>query len=71
MKNAAVKNRERSSNLIGNTLPLRNRAQTFKCYVKFEVLMAVTMKNPVLWDKETQFVLHRGHITSPLQSPAS
>jgi hypothetical protein len=29
------------------------------------------MKNVVFWDIETQFVLHRGHITSPLQSPAS
>jgi hypothetical protein len=30
----------------------------------------VTMKN-VFWDIETQFVLHRRHITSPLQSSAS
>jgi hypothetical protein len=29
------------------------------------------MKNVVFWDIETQFVLHRKHITSPLQSPAS
>jgi hypothetical protein len=32
--------------------------------------MAVTMKNVVFWDIKTQFVLHREHITSPLQSPA-
>jgi hypothetical protein len=38
--------------------------------VRFEVLTAVTMKNGVLWDIKTQFVLHRRHITSPLQSPA-
>jgi hypothetical protein len=28
------------------------------------------MKNAVFWDIKTQFVLHRRHITSPLQSPA-
>jgi hypothetical protein len=39
--------------------------------VKFEVFTAVTMKNAVFWDIKTQFVLHRRHITSPLQCPAS
>jgi hypothetical protein len=29
------------------------------------------MKNAVFWDIKPQFVLHRKHITSPLQSPAS
>jgi hypothetical protein len=29
------------------------------------------MKNVVFWDIKTQFVLHRRHITSLLQSPAS
>jgi hypothetical protein len=28
------------------------------------------MKNDVFWDIKTHFVLHRRHITSPLQSPA-
>jgi hypothetical protein len=28
------------------------------------------MKNMVFWDKKTQFVPSRRHITSPLQSPA-
>jgi hypothetical protein len=28
------------------------------------------MKNVVFWDIKPQFVLHRRHITSPLQSPA-
>jgi hypothetical protein len=28
------------------------------------------MKNVVFWDIKTQFVLHRRHITSPLQSSA-
>jgi hypothetical protein len=30
----------------------------------------MTMKNIVFWDKKPQFVLHRRHITSPLQSTA-
>jgi hypothetical protein len=29
------------------------------------------MKNVVFWDIRPQFVLHRRHITSPLQCPAS
>jgi hypothetical protein len=29
------------------------------------------MKNVVFWGIKTQFVLHRRHLTSPLQSPAS
>jgi hypothetical protein len=37
--------------------------------VRFEVLTAVTMKNAVFWDVKTQFIPHRRHITSPLQSP--
>jgi hypothetical protein len=39
--------------------------------VRFEVFTAVTMKNVIFWDIKTQFVPHRRHITSPLQSPAS
>jgi hypothetical protein len=39
--------------------------------VRFEAFTAVTMKNVVFWDIKTQFVLHRRHITSPLQGPAS
>jgi hypothetical protein len=38
--------------------------------VGFEVSTAVTMKNSVFCDIKTQSVLHRRHITSPLQSPA-
>jgi hypothetical protein len=30
--------------------------------------MAVTMKNVVFWDIKTQFVPHRRHMTSPLES---
>jgi hypothetical protein len=38
--------------------------------VRVEVFSAVAMKNFVFWDIKTEFVLHRRHITSPLQSPA-
>jgi hypothetical protein len=31
-----------------------------------QVLPAVTMKDAVFWDKATEFVPHREHITSPL-----
>jgi hypothetical protein len=42
------------------------------CYRdRFEVIMAVIMKNVVFWDIKTQFVPLRRHITSPLQSPDS
>jgi hypothetical protein len=40
-------------------------------FVRFGVFTAVTMKNIVFWDMKPQFVLHRRHITSPLQSPAN
>jgi hypothetical protein len=39
-------------------------------YKKFEAFRAVTMKNAVFWDIKSQFIPHRKHITSPLQSPA-
>jgi hypothetical protein len=39
-------------------------------FVRFEVFMAVTMKNVIFWDIKTQFITHRKHIKSPLQSPA-
>jgi hypothetical protein len=39
-------------------------------YVRFEVFTAVTMKNVVFWDIKSQFLLHKRHIRSPLQSPA-
>jgi hypothetical protein len=38
--------------------------------VRLAVFTAVTMKNVVLWNIRAQFVPHRRHITSPLQSPA-
>jgi hypothetical protein len=43
----------------------------FIVFVTSEVFTAVTLKNVVFWDTKTQFVLHRRHITSPLQSSAS
>jgi hypothetical protein len=32
--------------------------------------MAVTMTTAVFWDIKSQFVPHRNHVTSPLESPA-
>jgi hypothetical protein len=48
-----------------------NAIPTLLKYVRFEAFTVITMKNFVFWDIKTQFVLHRRHITSPLQSPAS
>jgi hypothetical protein len=45
------------------------RNNEFHKEVRFEVFTAVTMKNAVFWDIKTQFVLHRRHIMSLLQSP--
>jgi hypothetical protein len=45
---------------------VREPSQLMLC--KFEVFTAVTMKNVVLWDIEPHFVLHRRHITFPLES---
>jgi hypothetical protein len=42
----------------------------FQYSVRCEMLTAVTMKNAVFWDIETQIVPYRRHITSPLQSSA-
>jgi hypothetical protein len=39
--------------------------------VIFEIFTGVTMKNVIFWDIKTQFVLHRRHITYPLQNPVS
>jgi hypothetical protein len=50
------------------TSPLQSPAS--KCYVRFEVFTAVTMKYVVSWDMKPQFVLHMRQITSPLQSTA-
>jgi hypothetical protein len=32
------------------------------CYVRFEVLTEVNMKNAFFWDLKTQFISHRKHI---------
>jgi hypothetical protein len=47
-----------------------NLGRNTDCPIRFEVFTAVTMTNAVFWDTKTQFVLHRRHITSPLQSTA-
>jgi hypothetical protein len=44
--------------------------EQYEICVRFEVFTAVTMKNAVFWDIRKQFVPHRKHIASPLQSPA-
>jgi hypothetical protein len=49
----------------GSLTDLLNLRET---YARLEVFTAVTMKNTVLSNIQTQFVLHRRHITSPLQS---
>jgi hypothetical protein len=62
--------RRRPFILVGS--PSRFHSEhSFIVPVKFEVFTAVTIKNVVFWDIKTQFVLHRRHITSPLQTPAS
>jgi hypothetical protein len=40
-------------------------------HVRFEIFTAVTMKNVAVWDIKPQFVLHRRHVMSLLQSTAS
>jgi hypothetical protein len=60
----------KSYGLDGRGFDSRKGQGTF-LYVRFEVFTAVTMKNGVFWDINPQFVLHRRHITSPQQSPAS
>jgi hypothetical protein len=52
------------SNLPSSSLLLR--LWNIKDIVRFEVFIAVTMKNVIFWDIKPQFVLHRRHITSPL-----
>jgi hypothetical protein len=47
------------------------RGQGLDTCACLNVFTAVTMKNGVFWDIKTQFVLHRRHITSPLQNAAS
>jgi hypothetical protein len=41
--------------------------RSLSMFKRFEVFTAVTMKNVDFWDIKIQFVLHRGHITFPLQ----
>jgi hypothetical protein len=52
-------------------ISFHDHLETNPNFVRFEVFPAATMENVVFWDIKTLFVLHRRHITSPLQSPAS
>jgi hypothetical protein len=62
---------ERLSSSIWVKAPIYRRTRLANTpSVRFEAFTAVTMKNVVFWDIETQFVLHRRHITSALQRPA-
>jgi hypothetical protein len=46
----------------------RLKCGTLMGLVRLEVSMAVTIMNVVFWDIRTLFVLHKKHITSPLES---
>jgi hypothetical protein len=56
---------------IHHKVTTKDRTNSQGNNVRFEVFTAVTMNNVVFGDTKTQFVLHRRHITSPIQSPAS
>jgi hypothetical protein len=71
MKNVVFWDIKPSSYFTGDTLLLHYRVQPVNAMQDLLFSTAVTMKNVVFWDIKTQFVLHRRHITSPLQSPAS
>jgi hypothetical protein len=68
-----------SSRMFAQTHGLTRPRPSHLCYAVFgENLFTLrivsklfgNLKNYVFWDIKTQFVLHRRHITSPLQSPA-
>jgi hypothetical protein len=42
-----------------------------RCTLRRHTFVLRLLKIVVFWDIETQFVPHRRHVTSPLQSPAS
>jgi hypothetical protein len=48
-----------------------DKRRILKTSVRFEVFTAVTMKNVIFWVIKLQFILHRRHITFPLQITAS
>jgi hypothetical protein len=48
----------------------RTPTDTSAALLHRSAVTGVAMKNVVFWDIRTHFVLHRRHITSPLQSPA-
>jgi hypothetical protein len=68
MKNAVFWDIKLVWYLTGDILRLRYVAQPVNTMLRSEVFTACTMRNVVFWDIKTQFVPHRKHITSPLQS---
>jgi hypothetical protein len=44
--------------------PSSTKQQRFGNLIRFEVFMAVTMKNVVLWDIKTHFIPHRKHVSA-------
>jgi hypothetical protein len=50
---------------LGNSLALEEDIVN-----RFEIFTAAMAKNAVFWDIRSQFVPHRKHVASPLQSPA-
>jgi hypothetical protein len=60
---------DESSGTVGELATSYFWLKPFIC-VRFGDFTPVTMKNAVFWDIKTQFVPHRRHITSLLQSPS-
>jgi hypothetical protein len=56
-------------NSVASSKKMKRNTRLQNCnYVRDEVFTAVTMKNSFFLDIKTQFVPHRRHVTSPLQS---
>jgi hypothetical protein len=55
---------------ISSVTSTNTKFANFRLFVRFEVFTAVTVKNVVFCDIKPQFVFHRRHITSTLQSSA-
>jgi hypothetical protein len=51
--------------LLANTRAMRNKQN-----ILVEIFTSVTMKTALFWDIKPQFVPHRRHIISPLETPA-
>jgi hypothetical protein len=53
-----------------NCLQFKENADPTLVHARIGGFTAVTMKDHVFWDTETQFIPHRKQITSPPQNPA-